>query len=125
MAPQEPALRAAITVASARVGSRAAWPIKNRRLVRDLEQRTDITETPVTPPRPLPSQTRSQTDSPWLEGQSKTYPKAQLRAFASGERHNDISEQMRNIARAMTPQEIEDAAASYASQPPEIVKTID
>ncbi len=28
--------------------------------------------------------------------------KAQLQAFASGERRNDISQQMRNIARAMT-----------------------
>jgi cytochrome c553 len=47
--------------------------------------------------------------------------KAQLQAFASGVRHNDISEQMRNIARAMTPQEIDQAAAYYASQPPELV----
>jgi cytochrome c553 len=67
----------------------------------------------------------NKTGSPWLEGQSKAYLKAQLQAFASGERHNDISEQMRNIARAMTPQEIEDAAAYYASQPPNVVKTTD
>ncbi|HUN95445.1 MAG TPA: c-type cytochrome [Bradyrhizobium sp.] len=60
--------------------------------------------------------------SPWLEGQSEAYLKAQLQAFASGERTNDISEQMRNIARALTPQEIDEAAAYYASQPPEIVK---
>jgi hypothetical protein len=33
--------------------------------------------------------------------------KTQLQAFASGERRNDISQQMRNIAHAMTPQEIE------------------
>jgi cytochrome c553 len=65
----------------------------------------------------------NKTGSPWLEGQSAAYMKAQLQAFASGERHNDINEQMRNVARAMTPQEIEDAAAYYASQPPEIVKT--
>jgi len=63
--------------------------------------------------------------SPWLEGQSEAYLKAQLRAFASGQRTNDISQQMRNIARAMTPQEIDDAAAYYASQPPEVVKTTD
>ena len=60
--------------------------------------------------------------SPWLEGQPEAYVKAQLHAFASSERRNDISQQMRNIARAMTPQEIDEAAAYYASQPPEIVK---
>jgi cytochrome c553 len=46
----------------------------------------------------------------------------QLRDFASGHRTNDISEQMRNIARALTPQEMNEAAAYYASQPPENVK---
>jgi cytochrome c553 len=56
--------------------------------------------------------------SPWLEGQSQTYMKAQLQSFASGQRHNDISQQMRNVARVMTPQEIDEAAAYYASQPP-------
>lgn len=59
--------------------------------------------------------------SPWLEGQSAVYLKAQLEAFASGQRRNDISAQMRNIARAMTPQEIDEAAAYYASQPPETI----
>jgi len=63
--------------------------------------------------------------SPWLEGQSETYLKFQLHAFASGQRTNDISQQMRNIARAMTPQEIDEAAAYYASQPSEIVKATD
>jgi cytochrome c553 len=67
----------------------------------------------------------NKTGSPWLEGQSEAYMKAQLQAFAGGERRNDISQQMRNIARAMTPQEIDEAAAYYASQPPEIVKAID
>jgi len=51
--------------------------------------------------------------------------KAQLQALASGQRSNDISQQMRNIARAMTPQEIAEAAAYYASQPPEVVKATD
>jgi cytochrome c553 len=55
--------------------------------------------------------------SPWLEGQSAVYIKSQLEAFASGERRNDISEQMRNIARRMTPEEIDEAAQYYASQP--------
>jgi cytochrome c553 len=63
--------------------------------------------------------------SPWLEGQSEIYMKEQLQAFASGQRRNDISQQMRNIARAMTAQEIGEAAAYYASQPSEIVKTTD
>ncbi len=64
----------------------------------------------------------NKTGSPWLEGQSAVYLKAQLEALASGQRHNDINEQMRNIARAMTPAEIDEAAAYYASQPPEVVK---
>lgn len=67
----------------------------------------------------------NKTGSPWLEGQSEAYMKAQLQAFASDERRNDISQQMRNIARALTPQEIEAAAAYYASQPPDVVKAVD
>ena len=55
--------------------------------------------------------------SPWLEGQAAAYMKSQLELFASGERRNDISEQMRNIARQMTPAEIDEAAEYYASQP--------
>jgi cytochrome c553 len=55
--------------------------------------------------------------SPWLEGQSAVYIKSQLDAFASAERRNDISQQMRNIARRMTPEEIGEAARYYASQP--------
>jgi cytochrome c553 len=67
----------------------------------------------------------NKTGSPWLEGQSEVYLKEQLHAFASGQRTNDINQQMRNIARAMTPQEIDEAAAYYASQPPDIVKATD
>jgi cytochrome c553 len=67
----------------------------------------------------------NKTGSPWLEGQSEVYVKDQLQAFASGQRTNDINQQMRNIARAMTPQEIDEAAAYYASQPPDIVKATD
>ena len=55
--------------------------------------------------------------SPWLQGQSAIYIKAQLQAFASGARRNDISAQMRNIARQMTASEIDDAARYYAGQP--------
>jgi cytochrome c553 len=57
--------------------------------------------------------------SPWLEGQSAVYMKSQLTAFAKAARRNDISQQMRNIARQMTPEEIEQAADYFASQPPE------
>jgi cytochrome c553 len=53
----------------------------------------------------------------WLEGQSPIYLKGQLEAFASGERRNDISQQMRNIARNMTKAEIEAASEYYARQP--------
>ena len=61
--------------------------------------------------------TNARVGSPWLEGQSAVYIRSQLEAFAHGNRRNDINEQMRNIARQMTPQEIEDAARYYASQP--------
>lgn len=37
----------------------------------------------------------------------------------------DQRREMRNIARAMTPLEIELAAAYYASQPPDVVKAVD
>ncbi|MBS7541271.1 c-type cytochrome [Ancylobacter lacus] len=63
----------------------------------------------------------TKTGSPWLEGQSAAYLKAQLEALASGHRHNDINAQMRNIARAMTPREIDEAARYYAAQPVETV----
>jgi cytochrome c553 len=61
--------------------------------------------------------------SPWLEGQSAAYLKSQMQAFASGARRNDISQQMRNIARQMTPEEINEAADYYASQPPDVQRT--
>lgn len=56
--------------------------------------------------------------APWLEGEPAIYIRAQLQAFASGDRHNDTSEQMRNVARQMTAGEIEAAAQYYASQRP-------
>jgi cytochrome c553 len=55
--------------------------------------------------------------APWLDGQSAAYIKAQLQAFASATRRNDISEQMRNIARQMTSAEIDEAARYFASRP--------
>jgi cytochrome c553 len=57
--------------------------------------------------------------SPWLESMPAPYIKAQLAAFASGARHNDISEQMRNVARQMTPEEMDAAAQYYAGANPE------
>ena len=55
--------------------------------------------------------------APWLEGQPVVYLAAQLKAFASGARRNDISEQMRNVARDMTPAEIDAASRFYADRP--------
>lgn len=49
----------------------------------------------------------------WLEGQPAVYLRSQLAAFASGARHNDIDEQMRNVARGMTAEEIEAASRFY------------
>jgi cytochrome c553 len=65
----------------------------------------------------------NKTGSPWLEGQPAAYVKSQLQAFASGARRNDISQQMRNIARKMTPEEIDQAAEWYASQPSTTIHT--
>jgi hypothetical protein len=43
---------------------------------------------------------------------SSTTVSAQLQAFANGTRYNDISGQMRNVARNVTPAEMADAAPS-------------
>jgi cytochrome c553 len=53
--------------------------------------------------------------APWIAGQPAAYIKAQLETFASGSRRNDTSLQMRNVARGMTPEEIDAAAHYYAS----------
>jgi hypothetical protein len=45
------------------------------------------------------------------------YLRAQLEAFAAGARRNDINEQMRNVARAMTPQETDAPSRYYAGHP--------
>jgi cytochrome c553 len=55
--------------------------------------------------------------APWLEGEPEAYIRAQLLAFVHGDRHNDISEQMRNVARQMTPDEIDAAARFYSASP--------
>ena len=54
--------------------------------------------------------------SAWLDGAPLAYLQAQLDAFAAGDRHNDISQQMRNVARNMTAAEITQAAHYYAGQ---------
>ena len=53
--------------------------------------------------------------APWLGGQSSIYLAAQMRAFASGVRRNDINEQMRNVTRQMTSAEIDSLAKYYAA----------
>jgi cytochrome c553 len=54
--------------------------------------------------------------APSLEGQKRAYLKAQLDAFASGTRHNDINQQMRQIARALSPTERDSVAEWYGNQ---------
>jgi cytochrome c553 len=52
--------------------------------------------------------------APWIEGMSKEYLVAQLRDFRSGARRSDSEAQMRNMARAMSDQEIDEVATFYA-----------
>jgi cytochrome c553 len=56
----------------------------------------------------------SKTGAPWLEGQPVAYLRAQLEAFVNGTRRNDIDQQMRNVARGMTPAEVAAASSYYA-----------
>jgi cytochrome c553 len=58
----------------------------------------------------------SKAGAAWLGGQPVAYLRTQLAAFSSGARRNDIGEQMRNVARDMTPEEIEAASRFYAGQ---------
>lgn len=52
------------------------------------------------------------TGIPRVSGQHATYLAAQLRLYASGERRSDMNQMMRNIAAAMSDEEIE-AVSSY------------
>jgi cytochrome c553 len=52
--------------------------------------------------------------SPWLNGEPVAYIRDQLIAFAAGKRVNDINGQMRAMARGMTDDEIQEAAAYFA-----------
>ena len=56
--------------------------------------------------------------SPWLQGLSANYIRAELKAFANGTRRNDIAQQMRNVARGLTPAEIDAAAQYFSTAPP-------
>ena len=58
----------------------------------------------------------SKAGSAWLDGLPAAYTKAQLVAFGNGARTNDINEVMRNVARNMTPEEIDEAAMYYARE---------
>jgi len=57
----------------------------------------------------------SKAGSPWIDGLPAAYTKAQLQAFHDGTRVNDIDGVMRNVARNMTPEEIDAAANYYAT----------
>lgn len=52
--------------------------------------------------------------APWLEGMPKQYLVEQLEAFKHGRRRNDGQQQMRNMARPMTTEEIDAVATFYA-----------
>lgn len=97
--PRQPGSHSEVGVAMPRIVARGA-PMRNIATCSSCHGTTD-----------------AKLGTPWLDGQSAVYLKAQLQAFASGTRHNDISEQMRNIARQMTAAEIEEAAKYYASRP--------
>jgi len=55
------------------------------------------------------------TAAPELRGQQRAYLEQQMQAFKTGDRRNDISEQMRSVARQLSGQEITMLAAYYAS----------
>ena len=56
--------------------------------------------------------------APGLQGQQRAYLEQQLQALAAGNRHNDISEQMRDVARQLTSDEIALLAAYYSNVAP-------
>ena len=55
-------------------------------------------------------------ETPTLTGQYAQYLEAQLKAFASGARHNDIYHRMRSVAGKLTPDEIRLLAIYYSGQ---------
>jgi cytochrome c553 len=52
--------------------------------------------------------------APGLKGQQRAYLELQLQLFKNGDRRNDISEQMRSVARQLTNDEIAILAAYYS-----------
>ena len=54
--------------------------------------------------------------APALQQQRTLYIESQLLAFAQGMRQNDISEQMRTIARQLTPEEMHAVAVFYGAE---------
>ncbi|HTR16363.1 MAG TPA: c-type cytochrome [Acetobacteraceae bacterium] len=54
--------------------------------------------------------------APTLAGQQQAYIEHQLVAFATGQRQNDINEQMRTVARQLTPEERRALAAYYGTE---------
>jgi cytochrome c553 len=54
--------------------------------------------------------------APALTGQHAAYTERQLAAFAQGIRQNDINEQMRTIAKQLTPDEMHAIAAFYGAR---------
>ena len=53
--------------------------------------------------------------APGLRGQQRPYLEEQMQAFKADRRHNDISEQMRSVARVLKDAEIVELAAYYSS----------
>jgi len=55
-------------------------------------------------------------ETPTLTSQYPQYIEAQLKAFASGERHNDIYHRMRSVASKLTPSEMQLLAIYYSGK---------
>jgi cytochrome c553 len=55
-------------------------------------------------------------ETPTLTSQYAQYVEAQLKAFASGQRHNDIYHRMRSVASKLTPSEMQLLAVYYSGK---------
>ena len=55
-------------------------------------------------------------ETPTLSGQYAPYLEAQLKAFGSGQRHNDIYHRMRSVASRLTPPKMRLLAIYYSGQ---------
>ena len=62
---------------------------------------------------PRPPSTFWPIDTPTLAGQDREYMAAQLEAYASGARKNDVYGRMRDIARKLTPEERQQLARYF------------